>query len=427
MRAAIAGWGTAAPRAPADQRRPRTARRHHRRSGSSSAPASASAASPHRRRDDRSARDRRRRRRDQARRASPPTTSTSSSSPPPRPSSSIPHTGAFVSDGLGLALRLVRPQRRRARASSTSSSSARRCSTAGNLDHVLVVGAETLSPHHRSRTTAAPASSSATARPRSCSSATPDDGPGSLVVGPRLRRLGRRRSSRSRRAGAACRPRAETVAERRALHQDGGPGGVPAGGAHRRRLGDERAATAPASTVDDVAWFVPHQANVRIIEAAAQPARHPAGAHAREHRPLRQHLRGLDPARARRGRRRRPPPATATSCCSPASAPGSPGAARSLRWGQRVSDARRRPDRVAFVTGASRGIGRAIAVALGARRPPGRVLLLVRRRGRQGDRSRDRGGRRRGARGAGRRRRRRLGRRRVRRDRGRVRARSRSS
>ena len=26
-------------------------------------------------------------------------------------------------------------------------------------------------------------------------------------------------------------------------------------------------------TVDDLAWFAPHQANVRIIEAAAAPAR----------------------------------------------------------------------------------------------------------------------------------------------------------
>ena len=32
----------------------------------------------------------------------------------------------------------------------------------------------------------------------------------------------------------------------------------------------DHARHAPASTVDDVAWFVPHQANVRIIEAAAK-------------------------------------------------------------------------------------------------------------------------------------------------------------
>ena len=36
----------------------------------------------------------------------------------------------------------------------------------------------------------------------------------------------------------------------------------------RRRLGDARRSIAPAWR-DDVAWFVPHQANLRIIEAAA--------------------------------------------------------------------------------------------------------------------------------------------------------------
>ena len=49
-----------------------------------------------------------------------------------------------------------------------------------------------------------------------------------------------------------------------------GPGGVPARGPRRRRLGQARRSSAPASTADDVAWFVPHQANLRIIEAAAQ-------------------------------------------------------------------------------------------------------------------------------------------------------------
>ena len=49
-----------------------------------------------------------------------------------------------------------------------------------------------------------------------------------------------------------------------------GQRGVPARGARGRRLGDRRRSSAPALTVDDVAWFVPHQANLRIIEAAAQ-------------------------------------------------------------------------------------------------------------------------------------------------------------
>jgi 3-oxoacyl-[acyl-carrier-protein] synthase III len=60
----------------------------------------------------------------------------------------------------------------------------------------------------------------------------------------------------------------------------------------------------PASTVDDVDLFVGHQANARILDAVAQrlgidPTRSP-----RHRRPARQHLGGLDPARAR------PTPAT---------------------------------------------------------------------------------------------------------------------
>ena len=52
--------------------------------------------------------------------------------------------------------------------------------------------------------------------------------------------------------------------------------------------------------VDDVDVYVPHQANVRIIELRAPEARHPGGEDSRERRPLWQHFVGLDPARARR-------------------------------------------------------------------------------------------------------------------------------
>ena len=114
----------------------------------------------------------------------------------------------------------------------------------------------------------------------------------------------------------------------------------------RRRPTLERAGVA----VDDVDWFVPHQANVRIIEAAAQAARDPAGAHAREHRPLRQHVGGVDPARARRGGRRRPRRTTATSCCCSGFGAGMTWASALAALGPRVSDAGRR-SRVAFVTG----------------------------------------------------------------------------
>ena len=43
---------------------------------------------------------------------------------------------------------------------------------------------------------------------------------------------------------------------------------------------DDRARPRPASTAADVDLFVPHQANLRIIEAAANRLGHPAGAHA---------------------------------------------------------------------------------------------------------------------------------------------------
>ncbi len=56
----------------------------------------------------------------------------------------------------------------------------------------------------------------------------------------------------------------------------------------------------------DIDWFVPHQANVRIIEAAASRLNMPDGPDRREHRPLREHVRRVDPARALRGGGRRP-------------------------------------------------------------------------------------------------------------------------
>ena len=86
-------------------------------------------------------------------------------------------------------------------------------------------------------------------------------------------------------------------------------------------------------TVDDVTWFAPHQANVRIIEAAAHRLGIPAertlvnidryGNTSAASIPL------VLAEAADDGRL-----ATATSSCSPASAPGSPGAARVLRWGR---------------------------------------------------------------------------------------------
>ena len=69
--------------------------------------------------------------------------------------------------------------------------------------------------------------------------------------------------------------------------------------------------SAPGLTVDDLDLFVAHQANARIIEAAAARARASLARRSPEHRPRREHVVGVDPARA--GRR-----PSATGACSPA-------------------------------------------------------------------------------------------------------------
>ena len=55
------------------------------------------------------------------------------------------------------------------------------------------------------------------------------------------------------------------------------------------------------ATVDDVDLYVPHQANKRIIDHAAKKLGARPGQGAHEHRPLRQHVVGLDPDLPRRG------------------------------------------------------------------------------------------------------------------------------
>ena len=55
-------------------------------------------------------------------------------------------------------------------------------------------------------------------------------------------------------------------------------------------------------TADEVDLFIPHQANVRIIEAVAKGLKLPMDTLLREHRQVRQHLRGLGGHRPRRGR-----------------------------------------------------------------------------------------------------------------------------
>ena len=251
MRAAITGWGTALP----DQRLTNAdleaPRRHHRRSGSSSAPASASAASPARARPPRASPSRPAPPRS-SRPGSPPTPSTSSIVATATPEQLIPHTGAFVGDGLGHALRLLRPQRRLRRASSTSWWSAPSLLTAGNLDHVLRRSAPRRSRASPTPPTAAPASSSATAPRRWCSAPRPERRPRPARLGPRLRRLRHRPARDPRRRQPPARHRTRPSPTATTTCKMAGPE------VFRRavRIVVESAtaapSSAPASTVDDV-------------------------------------------------------------------------------------------------------------------------------------------------------------------------------
>ena len=344
-----------------------------------------------------------------------PTPSTSSSSPPRRPSSSspTPARSSATASGSGAARSTSTPA---APGSSTSSSSARRCSPPATSTTCSCRRRDALARHRPDdRGTCILFGDGAAAM---VLSAAPDDGPGLLAWD--LGCDGSATGLLEIPAGGSRRPAsAETVANgehylkmegqevfRRAVRivVDSATAALDRAGVDRRRRHVVRAAPGQR----------PHHRGRR------QPARDPGGAHPREHRPLRQHQRGVDPARPRRSRRRRPARATATSCCCRASAPGSPGAARCCagaareRSGSRLAG-RVRHRRVARHRPRDRRRAR-------RRRPPGRVLLLVRPRRRQGDPGRGRSGRRRGARGAGRRRRRRLGRPRLHRDRGRARA-----
>jgi 3-oxoacyl-[acyl-carrier-protein] synthase-3 len=178
----------------------------------------------------------------------------------------IPHTGAFVSDGLGI------------RCGSFDLNAG--CAgfvyelvvgasmlTAGNLDHVLVVGAETLSRFvdPLDRATCILFGDAAAAFVLSASS---DDGPGLLAW--ELGCDGSAAGLLEVPAGGSRRPTsAETVANREHFIKMAGPE------VFRRavRIVIESATTTlerAAVSVDEIAWFAPHQANVRIIEAAAQ-------------------------------------------------------------------------------------------------------------------------------------------------------------
>jgi 3-oxoacyl-[acyl-carrier-protein] synthase-3 len=177
----------------------------------------------------------------------------------------IPHTGAFVGDGLGI------------RCGSFDLNAG--CAgfvyelvvgasmlTAGNLEHVLVIGSETLSrvtdPDDRGTCILFGDGAAAMVL-----SASPADGPGLLAWD--LGCDGSATALLEIPAGGSRLPAsAETVAN---------------GDHYLKMAGQEvfrravrivvESATAALQrggmTVDDVTWFAPHQANVRIIEAAA--------------------------------------------------------------------------------------------------------------------------------------------------------------
>ncbi len=196
-------------------------------------------------------------RRPRPRRRRTPATSTSSSWPRPPPTGRARRPRATSPDELGH--RGARPSTSTppAPASSTPSTSAPRLLRTPGIEHVLVIGAD-----------------------RFTASSTPTDRTHRRAV----RRRGRRRACSGRAPthadGAARACSASTSAATRArsdilevppgeryVHMDG-PRGVPPRDPRPGRLGTAALERAGA-TADDVDLFVPHQANLRIIDAAA--------------------------------------------------------------------------------------------------------------------------------------------------------------
>jgi 3-oxoacyl-[acyl-carrier-protein] synthase-3 len=181
------------------------------------------------------------------------------------PEQPIPHTGAFVGEGLGL------------RCGSFDLGAG--CAgfvymlvvgasllTTGNLEHVLVIGSETLSrlidPEDRSTFVLFGDGAAAAVLSRS-----PDDGPGVLAW------------------DLGCDGSAAALLEIRAggSRMPATPETIAAGEQYLKMQGQEVFRRAVRAVVDsarvtldragvtaaDVAWFVPHQANMRIIDSAA--------------------------------------------------------------------------------------------------------------------------------------------------------------
>jgi 3-oxoacyl-[acyl-carrier-protein] synthase-3 len=181
------------------------------------------------------------------------------------PEQLIPHTGAFVADGLGIHCGSFDLNAGCAGFVYELVVGSSMLAT-GNLQHVLVIGAETLSRFvdPLDRATCILFGDGAAAF---VLSASPDDGPG--ILSWELGCDGSATGLLALPAGGSRMPTtAETVANREHYIKMVGPE------VFRRavRIVIESATGAldrAGVTVDDLTWFAPHQANIRIIEAAA--------------------------------------------------------------------------------------------------------------------------------------------------------------
>jgi 3-oxoacyl-[acyl-carrier-protein] synthase III len=181
------------------------------------------------------------------------------------PEQPIPHTGAFVGEGLGLHCGSFDLGAGCA-GSVYEMVTGAALLTSGGLGHVLVIGVETLSrvidPHDRGTCILFGDGAGAMVLAPS-----PDDGPGLLAWD--LGCDGSTTGLLELRAGGSRLPAtAETISQ--GLQYVKMQGQEVFRRAVRVVVESSRATLEKAGvTADDVNWFVPHQANVRIIEAAA--------------------------------------------------------------------------------------------------------------------------------------------------------------
>ena len=180
----------------------------------------------------------------------------------------------------------------------------------GMLKHALVIGAEAAVALPRLHRPRAPASSSATAPARSSSRPPTSRAAGSaseLTTDPDGAYMiwlpGRRRE------GAAS---AGTIA--RGEHY------VRMEGKETYRFATKTLASTALDAIERAGWkpdeidlFIPHQANVRIIESVAKGLEPADGEDVRQRRPLREHVGGVGPDRAGRGGRHRAASRSATT------------------------------------------------------------------------------------------------------------------